>query len=148
MSRSEEAEKYFSDTFNCSQAVFAPFGKEMGLDEDQCLRIATSFGGGMGRQQLTCGAISGALMVLGLIGGRGKSDDIKKKDEVYHKTVQFFDEFRKLHGSVSCRELLHNLDMNDPNDMKEIDRLELFKNSCPRYVKDAVAIIERLEKLD
>jgi len=87
-------------------------------------------------------------MVLGLIGGRGKSDDIKKKDEVYHKTVQFFDEFRKLHGSVSCRELLHNLDMNDPNDMKEIDRLELFKNSCPRYVKDAVAIIERLEKLD
>lgn len=147
MSRSEEADRYFSSTYNCSQAVFTPFGKEAGLNEDQCLKIASPFGGGMGRQQHTCGAISGALMALGILGGRGKLDDTAKKEEVYRKTVEFFAEFRRLHGGVSCKELLNNLDMNDPEDMKEIERLNLFRTSCPRYVKDAVEIIERLEHL-
>ncbi|MCX6286744.1 MAG: C-GCAxxG-C-C family protein [Bacteroidetes bacterium] len=144
MTKSEEATQYFSETFNCSQSVFTPFGKEKGLSEDTCLRLATAFGGGMGRQQLTCGAVTGALMALGILDGRGKNDDASKKDETYGKTLEFFNEFKRKHGSVNCRELLQGLDMNNPEDQKEIERLKLFKTSCVEYVKDAVEIVERI----
>ena len=80
MTQKEDATIYFADTFNCSQAVFTVFGKEQGLTEDQCLKIGCAFGGGMGRQQYTCGAVTGALMSLGLHFGRGLNDNISKKE--------------------------------------------------------------------
>ena len=66
MTKSETALDYFRNKFNCSQAVFAAFGPAYGLSEDSCLKIGCAFGGGMGKQQLTCGAVTGALMALGL----------------------------------------------------------------------------------
>jgi len=76
MTRQEAATLYFADTFNCSQAVFTVFGKEQGLTEDQCLKIGCAFGGGMRLQQYTCGALTGALMAIGLHFGRGLNDNI------------------------------------------------------------------------
>ena len=66
MTRSENATLYFADTFNCSQSILASFGQEFGLTEEQCLKLGTAFGGGMARSQMTCGAVTGALMVLSL----------------------------------------------------------------------------------
>ena len=76
MTRQEAATLYFADTFNCSQSVFTFFGKEQGLTEDQCLKIGFAFGGGMRLQQYTCGALTGALMAIGLHFGRGLNDNI------------------------------------------------------------------------
>jgi len=146
MTRSEEATRYFSQTFNCAQAVFTVFGKDKGLTEDQCLKIATAFGGGMGRQQHICGAVTGALMALGILEGRGRNDDVSKKDLTYGKVVEFFEEFRKRHGSIICKDLLRGLSMTDPEDQKEIERLKLFSTDCVKYVRDAVEIIGLIEK--
>ena len=144
MTRSENAEFYFTDTFNCSQAVLASFGQDYGLTEDQCLKISCAFGGGMGRRQMTCGAVTGALMVIGLHFGRGAEDPYSQSGIAYENTKVFFREFIKSNGSINCKELLQGLDMNDPEDQKKIEELELFRANCVKYVRDAVEITEKL----
>jgi C_GCAxxG_C_C family probable redox protein len=144
MTRKETATRYFSDGFSCSQAVFTVFGKDAGLTEDQCLKTGTAFGGGMARQQMTCGAVTGALMALGLIYGRGVNDDETKKEITYEKTNEFFTEFRRRNTSLNCRELLRGLSFSDPDELKKIQELNLFSTSCVKYIGDAVEIVERL----
>jgi C_GCAxxG_C_C family probable redox protein len=144
MTRTENAGLWFADTFNCSQAVLASFGEDNGLTEDQCLRIACAFGGGMGRRQMTCGAVTGALMALGLHFGRAADDPYDKSVLTYEKSNVFFAEFIKRNGSLCCRELLLGLDMNDPADQEKIREQDLFRTACAKYVRDAVEITEHI----
>jgi C_GCAxxG_C_C family probable redox protein len=142
MKRSENAVDYFRNRFNCSQAVFTVFGKDHGLSEDDCLKVSCAFGGGMGRQQLTCGAVTGALMALGMKYGKALNDLEEKKQKTYAMTREFFQRFTDLNGSVNCKVLLDGLDMNDPDDHKKIMEGKLFDNKCEKYVADAVEIVE------
>ena len=144
MKRSENALNYFRNKFNCSQAVFTVFGKDYGLSENDCLKVSCAFGGGMGRQQHTCGAVTGALMAIGIKYGKAMNDPEEKKKETYLKTREFFERFTELNGSVNCKDLLDGLDMNDPDDHKEIMERKLFDIRCEKYVADAVEIIERI----
>jgi len=146
MDRSEKALEYFDNKFNCAQSVLAVFKDELGLTEDQALRVACAFGGGMGRQQLTCGAVTGAAMALGLKFGKGKNDDDAKKQHTYEKTVVLFNEFTKLNGSVNCRKLLNDLNMTDEKDHAAIVEQGLFESRCRKYVADAVQVTEKLLK--
>jgi C_GCAxxG_C_C family probable redox protein len=66
MDRSEKALEYFDNKFNCAQSVLIAFAAELGLSDNDSLKVACAFGGGIGRQQLTCGAVTGAAMALGL----------------------------------------------------------------------------------
>ena len=106
MTRSEKAVNYFSNKFNCSQSVLTAFGPDFELNEDTCLKISCAFGAGMGRQQHVCGAVTGALMALGLKYGKAINDDDSKKMHTYSKTNEFLNEFSKNHGSINCL-LLH-----------------------------------------
>ncbi len=125
MNKSELAINYFRNNFNCSQSVLTAFGQDFGLSEDNCLRIACAFGGGMGRQQHTCGAVTGALMVLGLKYGKAKNDADEKKSESYLKAVELFNELKLKHKSTNCKELLQDLDMNNEADFNKIKDLIL-----------------------
>ena len=80
MKRSEKALSYFNNSFNCAQSVITSFSPELGLSEDDCLKVSCAFGAGMGKQQHTCGAVSGALMVLGLKFGKALNDNEQKKE--------------------------------------------------------------------
>lgn len=142
MTKSENATLFFSDTFNCSQAVFASFGQDYGFSEDQCLKIGCAFGGGMARHQMTCGAVTGALMAIGLEFGRAADDLYSKTGVTYDKSKELFEEFIKRNGSINCKELLGGLDMNDPKDQIKIQQAELFQTNCMKYVLDAVEITE------
>lgn len=144
MERSEKALEYFDNKFNCAQSVLSAFADELGLTEDESLRVACAFGGGMGRQQLTCGAVTGAAMALGLKFGKGKYDDDDKKLQTSNNTVILFEEFTKLNGSNSCRSLLDNLDMRDEAEYKVIVAKNLFHTNCRKYVADAVMIAEKI----
>jgi C_GCAxxG_C_C family probable redox protein len=146
MKKSEKAIEYFRNKFNCSQSVLTAFAADYRLSEDDCLKISCAFGGGMGRQQYTCGAVTGALMVLGLKYGKALNDPEVKKELTYAKTREFFTEFKKLNGSANCRELLDGLDINDPDDHKKIIDRKLFDIKCEKCVVDAVAITENLLK--
>jgi len=144
MEHSEKALAYFDNKFNCAQSVLAVFAGESGLTEDESLRVACAFGGGLGRQQLTCGAVTGAAMAIGLKFGKGKNDEDEKKIQTYDKTVALFAEFAKLNGSTSCRSLLENLDMRDEAEYKVIVEKNLFHTNCRKYVADAVLITEKI----
>ncbi len=142
--KKEKATAYFKHQFNCSQSVFTVFATEHGISEDDSLRISCAFGAGMGRQQHTCGAVTGALMAIGLKYGKAMHDDESKKAETYRKTIEFCEEFRKINGTISCKELLDNLEMNKPDDLARIRELGFFDTRCRKYVEDAVGILERI----
>jgi C_GCAxxG_C_C family probable redox protein len=114
------------------------------LTEDQALRVACAFGGGMGRQQFTCGAVTGAAMVLGLKFGKGTNDNDEKKQHTYDKTNELFAEFIKLHGSTNCLSLLNNLNMRDKEEYSQIVEKNLFHTNCRKYVSDAVKLTETI----
>jgi C_GCAxxG_C_C family probable redox protein len=144
MERSTKAIEFFKNNYNCSQSVFTAFSQDFGLTDDQSLKISCAFGGGIARQQHTCGAVTGALMVLGLKYGRGVNDDVQKKADSYKKAHEFMNEFKKKHKTVNCKELLGGLDMNKEEDAKKISELRLYETSCVSYVKDAVGILEKM----
>ena len=146
MNKQENAIKYHRSKFNCSQSVFTVLGTDFGLSEDDCLKVSCAFGGGMGRQQHTCGAVTGALMALGMKYGKALNDTEDKKLNTYTKTREFFMEFEKMHGSINCRRLLNGLDLNDPEDFNKITGQNLFENLCEKYISDAVTIAEKLMK--
>ena len=144
MERTEKALEYFDNSFNCSQSVLVAFAKDLGLSEDEALRVATAFGGGMGRQQLTCGAVTGAAMALGLKYGKGLNDSDDKKLDTYNKTIELFNEFTRLNGSTNCRKLLNDLDMRDETEYNTIKEQNLFHTHCRKYVADAVQLAEQI----
>lgn len=144
MNKQQKATSYFQSGFNCSQSVFTVFGTDHGLSENDCLKVACAFGGGMGRQQEVCGAVTGALMALGLKYGKALHDDESKKAETYKKVVEFFEKFKEINGTVSCKALLQGLDMRNPNDYARIKELGLFDTLCKKYVEDAVGIVEQI----
>lgn len=146
MKKTDKATADFTSAFNCAQSVLAAFAHDHGMAEETCMKIACAFGGGMGRQQHVCGAVTGVLMALGLHFGQGTADEVPKKTNTYAKAQEFMKEFNKRNGSLHCRELLNGLNMNNPVDMAKINELDLFKISCRKYVRDAVEISEELMK--
>jgi len=146
MKKTDKAIEYFRNQFNCSQAVFTVFGTDYSLSENDCLKVACAFGGGMGRQQRTCGAVTGAMMALGVKYCKGLDDSEEKKQLTYSRTRELFTEFNKLHGTTNCRELLNGLDLNNPEDHEKIIEQRLFDIKCEKYVKDSVIIVEKIIK--
>ncbi len=142
MNHEEKALTYFSNNFNCSQAVFAAFAPDFGIDEDLALKLATELGSGARCGQL-CGAVSGALMVLGLKYGNCNSDDKEGIKKAYNVAVEFNSRFCKRNKSVVCKELL-GYDVSIPEHKKEIREKNLFTSICPKMVADATEIVEQL----
>ena len=90
---------------NCSQAVAATFCEKYGIAREDVMRMAAAFGGGMRRGEV-CGAVTGALMVLGMKHGARDSGDKARKAEADAKTAEFMKTFQERHGSYLCRELI------------------------------------------
>lgn len=140
MNKTDKALELFASNFNCSQAVFAAFAPDFGIDEELALKIATSFGGGARNGEI-CGAVSGALMVLGLKYGHYQSDNNEQKSKAYAVAVEYTKRFREINGSVVCRDLL-GYDLSVPEEMACIREKNLFRDICPKMVKSAVEVLE------
>jgi len=138
----KQAQKYFDNHYNCAQSVFAPFALRFGMDLDTALKIATPFGGGMGHAGQVCGAVSGGLMAIGLAKGIA-SYDRDKKYACYDLAKGFQVRFRKLHGELTCPGLL-GYDIGNPEELEKVRRLNLFHDLCPRFIGEAVEIVDSL----
>ena len=143
MTRPEAAVALFKQGFSCSQAILATFSEELGLDRATALRVASGFGGGMGRMGETCGAVTGAIMVLGLKHGSAAADDRQAKEVTYAKVQEFVHQFTARHQTARCKELL-GLDISMADGLSAAKEKNLFATLCPGYVKDAAEILERL----
>lgn len=142
MNAVDKAQAYFSNNFNCSQAVFTTFATEMGIDEELALKMSTQFGGGARKGEM-CGAVSGALMVLGLKYGHCHAEDAEEKANAYKIAEDFMNRFIQKNGSVVCRDLL-KYDLTKPEDKEKIRELNLFKTVCPQMIKSATEILEEM----
>lgn len=140
--KSEQAVERFGKGFNCSQAVLGSYSKQFGLDCEKAFKVATGFGGGM-RMGSTCGAVSGAFMVLGLKYGNTTAEDKEGKANTYKKVEEYIKRFKARNDSVTCRELL-GCDLTTPEGMKEAQDKGLFSSICPKMVQDAVEILEEM----
>lgn len=140
MSKAEMAVSRFEEGFMCSQAVFSSYSEDLGLSDDDALRIAEPFGGGMGLGK-TCGAVTGALMVIGLKHGRVEAEDDEAKKKAYELTQQFVKAFEARNGSIECSGLL-NVDISTREGLVQARKQGLFESQCPKFVQDAAEIIE------
>ena len=135
MSEINEAVKLFNSGYVCSQAVFAAFSPDFGLEKETALKIGACFGSGM-RKGEVCGACTGALMVLGLKYGESKA----MSNEACER---FLDEFKKENGSYICNDLL-GCDITTKEGVEFATENKLFKELCPKMVESAAKITEKI----
>lgn len=142
MTKREIAEKHFLSGCNCAQAVLSAFSKEIGLSEEECKKLASSFGGGMGRMRLVCGAFTAMLMVSGLLAGYSDTSDSEAKTAHYKLVQELACEFKKLHGTLICNELLGG---NADTSFTPTPRTEDFYKTrpCKKIIGDCAEIIEK-----
>ncbi len=143
MNRIEEAVRRFRGGLSCSQSILATYGIRLGLEEPLALCVASGFGGGMGRTGSVCGAVTGAMMVLGLRFGPKTADDTAARDRAYEMVRRFAEQFQQRRKTLLCRELLP-CNIGTPEGMAEARRLGLFRTVCPEVVRDAAEILEQL----
>jgi len=131
------ASERFNKHYSCSQSVFSAFAPRFGLTDEQALKLASPFGGGIAHQGHVCGAVTGALMVLGLAHGNTDSDE---KDATYSMAEEYLKRFQGLHGTILCRELVGH-DISTPGGLQVARDSGVFENICPGLVKDAAALV-------
>lgn len=131
----------FEQGFHCSQSVLAAYA-DGGLSEEGALKMGAALAGGstVGGE---CGAVAAGYLVLGLKHGRTVPafGDVEKEKELFDRIRRFVEEFRKRHGALTCRELL-GVDVFTPEGLAEGRHRGLFRERCPRYVRDAITILE------
>ena len=140
MNHVERAVELFVEGYNCAQAVAAAFGDLTGLDEKTAAKMASCFGGGMGRMREVCGAVSGMLMVAGILYGYDDPKATTEKRELYAQVQAMAGQFREELGSIVCRDLLKN----PPSDPNPTPRTEQFYKDrpCARMVATAARIMD------
>ena len=139
----ERAVSLFQKGFNCSQSVCTAFASDLGYSEEQALKVSSAFGGGMGHNDEMCGAVSGALMVVGMKYGRVRVDDAEAKLKCYTLAADFMTQFKKLYGSVQCTDLL-GCNLSTEQGMQQARDRDLFNTLCVDLVRDAAGILEGL----
>jgi C_GCAxxG_C_C family probable redox protein len=139
----EKAVSRFNEGFNCAQALLSAFASRFGLSEEEALRLATPFGGGIARMGEVCGAVSGALMALGLRHGYSRQEDKEAKEACYGTASVFAARFRARHGSIVCRELL-GCDLTSTEGTAHFKEKNLLTTVCAVVVRDAAEIVSEL----
>ncbi len=143
MSKIDDAVSCYNSGFNCSQAILSTYGTDFGIDRDIALKLATGFGGGMGRMGETCGAVSGAFMVIGLKYGKFIKDDDDKREKTYELVKEFRRRFEEKNGTTVCKNLL-NCDIMKDSELIRAREAGLFKTICPKMIADAAEILEEI----
>jgi C_GCAxxG_C_C family probable redox protein len=144
MNRVESAvENIATRKMNCAQSVLTAFCDELGLDRSLAVKLAMGFGGGMGRTGRTCGAVTGAYMALGLKYKYQADKPQENKDRVYQLVRDFDEKFKRAHGSTLCKDLL-SCDVSTPQGSATANEKGLFVSLCPKFVRTAVEIVEKM----
>jgi len=130
---------------NCAQAVVTSYAEIFNFDENLALGLSCGFGGGMGRLQETCGAVTGAFMVLGIRACKKYSENIERKERTYSLVQQFAEKFKSVNGSLDCKTLL-NCDLKTEEGRKYMRENNLSVTVCNKCIADSVAILDELIK--
>lgn len=137
---SKLAKATFEKSYNCAQSVFVTFASHYGMDEATALKLSSPLGGGVSRRGEVCGAVTGALLALGLARG---TDTPEGKEEAYRMGQEFLQQFEQKHGTILCRELL-DCDISTPAGRQQARDKGAFTALCPLFVGDAAEIVSKM----
>jgi C_GCAxxG_C_C family probable redox protein len=139
----QKAISIFRSGRNCAQAVLTAFSDDLNFDNDFATEISSGFGGGMGRLQEICGAVTGAFMVLGIYNSRKYTDKDEIRDHTYAMIQEFNKQFSAIHHTNNCR-LLLGLDLKTNEGRQTMLEQNLSESVCEKCVADSVRILEGL----
>ncbi len=141
-SRPQMVVQTFSQGYNCSQSMLMVHGPEFDLDPVAAMRLATALGIGCSRGE-QCGAVTGALLVIGLKNGDGGADGAEGKAFTYHLAREFMRRFTARRGTLICREML-GLDPSTPDGLRQARAEGRFTTVCHGVLTDAAEILEEI----
>jgi C_GCAxxG_C_C family probable redox protein len=142
MKNSKKALVNFKKGFNCAQSVFCVYCKKYGIDEKQAKLISAAFGGGIGRTQDICGALTGAIMVIGCRYFDEKNID-GSKDIIYQKTRKLISNFKKIHKHKDCLDLI-GFNLLKKNEFAKFKKLNIHESKCSNYVSDVCKLLDEI----
>jgi len=143
MNRSQHAGELFLSGYNCAQSVLLSFADDLKFSKELAQKMAAGFGGGMGKQQETCGAVTGAIMVLGLLKGEEVNNNDELKAAAYGSVKELSRDFIAAYKTTQCRELI-GCDLNTPEGSEKFKEEKIMENVCAPCVRKAVEIVENL----
>jgi len=133
----------FREDKNCSQAVLLGFADRFQIQEDHALSIASGFGAGMGRLQKTCGAVSGAYMVIGLYAGTKSVNNAERKEMAYTKIQEFTKRFEEKKESTICGDLI-KCDLKTEEGKEYFEDNHLKERVCEKCIQLSLSILDDL----
>jgi len=142
----EKAIASFKSGLNCAQAVLTAYSDDLNFDNHLALSISCGFGGGMGRLQETCGAVTGSFMVLGIYNCKKFSDNKERKEATYSMIQEFSKIFIQINGTTDCLSLL-KCDLKTEEGNRYAKDNNLFGTVCEKCISDSVSIINKLIEL-
>ncbi len=144
--KGDRAYELFLSGYGCTQSVLGAFAKELGLDFETSMKLASGFGGGMGRMREVCGTFSGIVMVLGMVYGYSDPKALGAKKELYEKIRRFAEKFRLDNKSIICRELLGLKSMEKSAEPEQRTAEYYKKRPCPELCRYAANLLEEYIK--
>ena len=143
MTRKEKAKQSFLNGYNCAQCMVLAFEDVLTIDLDTALKIASPFGGGMGRLREVCGSVSGMFMVLGFVKGYHEPGNYEDKKELYKHVQELARRYEEANGSIICRDLL-GLNVKKEDAAPEKRTEEYYKKRpCAEKIGSAAEILEQ-----
>ncbi len=143
MDRAEIAVKTMGSGFNCAQSMIKAYASELQVDEDAVVRMASPFGGGLGRNGYVCGAVSGAAMVIGARFGNADAADTAARDRAYAAVSKLMEKFQEEHRTLLCRELI-SYDINTSEGYLRAREAGVFQNRCPLFLRSVGKILDEI----
>jgi len=142
--RSETAAAMVAGNWNCAQSVLGVFCAELKLDRETAMKLASGFGAGIARRQEVCGAVSGAIMAIGMKHGQAREDDKAAKETAYRLSRELLERFQAEFGSCLCRELLPGIDLATTAGHERYKAEGWSEKICRPCVRFAVHILEEI----
>jgi len=141
----EKAAARFLEGYNCAQSVLLTMSEHWNGKNELVPKIATAFGGGIGRCGSVCGALTGGIMAIGIKYGTNEPS-IKKRLKAYELANTFYKRFNQQYGTVLCRELI-GYDLSNPKEMAKVRKEKLLEEKCANFVRKAVEILTELDEI-
>jgi C_GCAxxG_C_C family probable redox protein len=133
----------FDGGCNCAQSILSTYAEQLGLAKESALKVSGAFGGGMARTASTCGAVTGALMVIGLRYASTDPSDDAARQKTYTFARDFLDQFRERHSALTCRDLL-GCNISTPEGKQQFDEHNLRDSHCKQFIATATEILDEL----
>lgn len=139
----EKAIESFRSGLNCAQAVLTAYSDELHIDNNLAQSVSCAFGGGMGRLQETCGAVTGSYMVLGIHACKKITENKERKEVTYTMVQKFTEKFRELNGTTDCIDLL-KCEIKSDQGHQYAKENNLFQTVCEKCISDSINIVNEL----